>query len=227
MRFKIIIVEPRYQINLGYIARVSKNFGIKRLFIVRPRTKIGQRAIMFAKHARELLTEARIYGDLESAISDCDVVVGTTGIWRKARPSFRRIYLVDEMARRLSRIKGDKKVAILIGRDDIGLTKDEISRCDMVAYIGTNPEYPILNISHALGIILYLLSSKGFKPVYGDISSRKTDRKEWDYLFKLFDKLTEKKRIRNKKAVRSIFRRLVYISQPNMQEIHALITALK
>ena len=55
MKFKIIIVQPRYQINLGYIARVSKNFGIKQLFFVKPRTKIGHRAIMFSKHARDLL----------------------------------------------------------------------------------------------------------------------------------------------------------------------------
>ena len=227
MKFKIIIVQPRYQINLGYIARVSKNFGIKRLFLVRPRTKIGQRAIMFSKHARDLLENARIYPNLQSAISDCDVVVGTTGIWRKARVSFKKAYLIDEMVKRISKLGDNKRVAILIGRDDIGLTKEEIERCDMVTYIGTNPEYPVLNISHALGIILYLLSSRDFKPVYEDASNRKTDKKELDYLFRLFDKVTEKKRIRNKKAVRGVFRRLVYISQPNMQEVHALITALK
>ena len=95
---------------------------------------------MFAKHARDLLTNAKIYKDLDSAIADCDVVVGTTGIWRKARVSFKRIYLIDETVRRLSKLKGDKTVGILIGRDDIGLTKEEIERCDMVAYIGTNPD---------------------------------------------------------------------------------------
>ena len=227
MMFKIIIVQPRYQINLGYIARVSKNFGIKRLFLVKPRTRIGQRAIMFSKHARDLLENAKIYPNLNSAISDCDVVVGTTGIWRKAKVSFKRVYLVGEMLKRISGLGQNKRVAILIGRDDIGLTKEEIERCDMVAYIGTNPEYPVLNISHALGILLYLLNSKSFKPVYDDASSRKTDKKELDYLFRLFDKITEKKRIRNKKAVRGVFRRLVYTSQPNAQEVHALITALK
>ena len=108
MWFKIIIVQSRYQINLGYIARISKNFGVAKLFLVKPRTKIGGRAIMFAKHARDLLTNAKIYKDLDSAIADCDVVVGTTGIWRKARVSFKRIYLIDETVRRLSKLKGDK-----------------------------------------------------------------------------------------------------------------------
>lgn len=227
MKFKVIIVEPRYQINLGYIARVSKNFGVTRLYLVRPRTKISARAIMFSKHARDLLENARIYKDLDSAIADCDVVVGTTGIWRKAKISFKRIYLIDEVVKRLSRMKGTKSVAILIGRDDIGLTKDEIEKCDMIAYIGTNPQYPVLNISHALGIILYMLNQKNFRPMYDDMSNSKADRKEMEYLFKVFDKIAEKKNIRNRKAVKSIFRRLVYTSQPNRQEIHALITALK
>ena len=83
MRFKIIIVEPRYQINLGYMARVSKNFGVERLFLVNPRTKIGGRAIMFSKHAKDLLLNAKVYKSLEQAIIGCDIVIGTTGIWRK------------------------------------------------------------------------------------------------------------------------------------------------
>ena len=78
MEFKIIIVEPRYQINLGYIARVSKNFGVRKLFLVKPRVKIGQRAIMFSKHAKNLLLDAKIYGDFDSAIKDCDALIGTT-----------------------------------------------------------------------------------------------------------------------------------------------------
>ena len=52
MRFKIIIVEPKYQINIGYIARVSMNFGIGKLYFVKPRAKLtGSKAIMFSKHA--------------------------------------------------------------------------------------------------------------------------------------------------------------------------------
>ena len=89
-------------------------------------------------------------------------------------------------------------------------------------------EYPVLNISHALGIILYVLTQKGFRSVYKEQSSQQdADKKETQFLFKAFAKLIEGKRIRNKKAVRNTFRRLVYLSQPNRQEIHALITALK
>jgi tRNA/rRNA methyltransferase len=228
VQFKIIIVQPRYQINLGYIARVSQNFGVKKLFLVKPRVKIGKTAIMFSKHAKDLLLNAKVYQSFDASIKDCNIVIGTTGIWKKAGINFKKVYLIEDAIERASKLGKDKTVGILIGRDDIGLTKDEIAKCDMVAYIGTDAGYPVLNISHALGIILYLLTKSGFSSAYKDFSENEgVDRKEAEFLFNVFDKLIERKRIRNKKAVRNTFRRLVYLSQPNRREIHALITALK
>ena len=227
MNFRVIIVQPRYQINLGYIARVSRNFGVKRLFLVKPRTKIGGRAIMFSKHAKDLLLGAKICKDFDSAIAGCDVVIGTTGIWKKAKANFKKVYLIEDAVDRISKLGGRKTVGIVIGRDDIGLRRDEIEKCDMVAYIGTDPNYPVLNISHALGIILYLMSEKHFASEYKGISYTGANKKEMDFLFTVFEKMIEKKRIRNRKAVMNTFRRLVYLSQPNGHELHALITALK
>ena len=59
------------------------------------------------------------------------------------------------------------------------------------------------------------------------MSSVDSDKKEMEFLFKAFGKLTEGKKIRNRKAIMNTFRRMVYLSQPNRQEIHALITAMK
>lgn len=227
MDFKIVIVEPRYQINLGYIARISQNFGVKKLFLVKPRVKIGSRAIMFSKHAKDLLLNAKIYKDFDSSIKDCDVVIGTTGIREKAGINFKKALLIEDAIEKASKLGKGKTVGIIIGRDDIGLKRVEIEKCDMVAYIGSDPGYPVLNISHALGIILYLLTESGFKSMYMDHSGSDIDKKEMEFLMRTFEKLIKTKRIRNKKAVRNTFRRLVYLSQPNRQEIHALITALK
>lgn len=228
MRFKIIVVEPRYQINLGYIARVSKNFGIRKLFLVKPRTKIGKRAIMFSKHAHRLLSEAKIYNDFKSAIRDCDVVIGTTGIWRKGHINFDRTMLMEDAISKVSGLREGKTVGIVIGRDDMGLRKEEVERCDIVAYIGTDPEYPVLNISHALAIMLYLLTRSGFRASYKDMSEfEKADKKEMQYLLDAFDAIASTKKIRNMSAVRNAFRRMIKLSQPNRQEVHALITALK
>ena len=125
-----------------------------------------------------------MYNNFDSAIEDCDVVIGTTGLWKKANINFKRAYLMEDAIGRVSRLGKEKTVGIIIGRDDIGLKKSEIEKCDMIAYIGTDPEYPVLNISHALGIMLYLLTKKGFDSAYKDMSSVDSDKKEMEFLFK-------------------------------------------
>lgn len=230
MILKVIIVSPKYQNNLGYIARVSANFGVKQLSLVKPRAKLsGKNTIMYSKHARGLIENAKIYSDFESAIKDCDLVIGTTGVVLKGRSDFRKLYLPDQMLSRLKKLAGkNTRVALAIGRDDTGLSKDEMELCDMMVFIPTDSNYPVLNISHALGIMLFVLNQKSISRNYlFDESKAKPAKSEINTLFKLFDKLIENKRIRNVKTVKTTFRRIVALSQPTKREIHALLTALK
>ncbi len=204
------------------------NFGIKKLYFVKPRAKLtGSKSIMFSKHASSLLKNAKVYGSIAEATRECTIVIGTTGIWEKANRTFKRIFLLQNSAQKLKRFGKEAVIGILIGRDDTGLSAKEIEECDMVMYIATDKNYPVLNISHALSLILYEFTKQKMLPIYKDISSRKVERKELNYLFKIFDSSLEKKRIRNKKAVSAVFRRMVSASQPSGTEVHALITALK
>lgn len=228
MRIKLILVEPKYQINLGSIARVAKNFGIDRLNIVKPRANIlGHRAIMFSKHARSYLEDARIYSSFGDSIKDCDIVVGTTGIWRKGKANFGNIYLAQDVLARVNKLDKDVKVGLIIGRDDIGLLPRELEKCDFIAYIGSNPEYPILNISHSIAILLYLFTNGKFSNMYEGKFGHLVDEQETKTLFKLFDRHITGKNIRDKKAISRVFRRIIRISQPKKEEVHALISALK
>ncbi len=222
---KVIVVEPKYQINIGYIARVAMNFGVKRLFFVKPRAKLdGRQSVMYAKHAVSLLEGAVIYKTLREATKDCDVVIGTTGIWQKAGVNFGNVYSFEDALGRVGRLGKDTRVAILVGRDDIGLRSDEIETCDIVAHIETNPDYPVLNISHSLAIFLYLVNRERFRL---QVSREYADREEMDNLMLVLEKMIKKKKkIRNRKAVLNTFRRVISLAHPNRQEVHALITAL-
>ena len=84
----------------------------------------------------------------------------------------------------------------------------------------------MLNISHSLAILLYILSKEKFEQSYKKIGEP-SSREELKVLYSTFDKLMEGKRIRNKKAVANTFRRVLSLAQPNKEEVHALITALK
>lgn len=229
MKLKLIIVEPKYQINLGYIARVSMNFGIDRLHIVKPRAQLyGKTAIMYSKHAYPLLKNAKVYGDFGAATSDCDILIGTTGVLGKAKSSFRNVYLIDGLIKKLKGVaRRSTTVGLVIGRDDIGLTKEELELCDLIAYINTNEKYPVLNISHALAIFLFALTSGKIEKRFQNILTEQIDRNELKAMFRLFDRLIENKRIRDKKSVRIMFKRIISTAQPTRREIHALITALK
>ncbi len=229
MRIKVIILEPKYQINLGHMARAAKNFGVRKLYFINPRAKLtGATARMFAKHAFDLLENAAVYKDLDSATKDCDLLVGTTAITKKAKANFRRIFFAEEAVEKLKRMKGGGTVGLVIGRDDIGMRSDELEKCDMLAYISTNPDYPVLNIAHALAIFLYLLKRAELK-TYSDIGFGREDyeKQEMKTLLGLFGRLIDKKKMRNRKAVLEVFSRIVRNAQPSKQELHALITALK
>lgn len=230
MRVKLIIVEPKYQVNLGYIARTAANFGIGRLFFVSPRARLdGKTALMYAKHGRPLLENAVVYRGFDEAVRDCDTIIATSGIWRKGKSNFGRVRLVENALDQVSKLGKRSVVGIVIGRDDTGLRKEEIEKCDMLAYIATDPKYPVLNISHALAVMLYLVKRKEFGIGYKGVPSGEgeLDKRELAMLFKEFDRVISRKRIRDRAAVSNAFRRMVRAAQPNKSELHALITALK
>ncbi len=230
MKVKVITVEPKYQVNLGYIARTAANFGVDRLYFVSPRARLdGKTALMYAKHARPLLEKATVYRSFGDAVRDCDFVVATSGIWRKGRSGSGKVCLAEDAIDRVSALGKKSVVGMVIGRDDIGLKREEIEKCDLLAYIATDPEYPVLNISHALAVMLYLLKRKGLSVRYRGISAEEgvLDKRELAMLFKVFDGLVAGKRIRDRSSVSNAFRRMVRAAQPTKSELHSLITALK
>lgn len=228
MKLRIIVVEPKYQMNIGYVARVAKNFGIKRLLFVKPRADLkGKKAVMFSKHAVDLLNSARVYDTFDKAIMGCDAVIGTTGIWRKGERLNEHEYTVKECIARLkSNYPKDVRVGLVIGRDDKGLNRQELEKCDMLLHIASNPEYPVLNISHALAVLLYAFTEGDFTG-YERVRPELPSVRELEVLMKTFDLMTQGKKIRNRKAVKNVFSKMVRRAQLNRSELHALITALK
>lgn len=226
MKVKLIIVEPKYQINLGYIARVASNFGIRKLYFVRPRAKLtGAKARMFAKHAYPLLQNAKVYDDFASATRDCSFLIGTSAVWRKGHRTS-SVCFADETVKKATTLKG--VVGLVLGRDDTGLSREEIEKCDMLAFIETDPRYPVLNVSHALALFLYLIKKQEMRFLYKDIGRKEqAGLNEEEMLFAIVSKMISKKKIRNKRAVLNVFRKVIREVQPSATELHALISALK
>lgn len=227
-RVRVAIMEPKYQINLGYIARTLMNFGICELFLINPRCDYrGKQALRYAKHARDLLERAHICNSISDAAGG-RAVIGTTGIWRKTGASFHNLYTLrgfGAMGKRISRGKG---ILLLIGRDDIGLTRGELRQCDATVFIAANKDYPIFNISHALAILLYEIVGASLEEDYSEQLAKAYADKGYQHrltrLFRTF--ISSNPHIRDKESVALAFEHVLARAAPTKREINAIAGAL-
>jgi TrmH family RNA methyltransferase len=214
------LVEPEYQQNIGYCARVMKNFGFSNLWIVNPKVQLGDEAVMYSKHAVDVLKKAKVVKRIADATSGCSIVVGTTAIKPGGRTIVRKAITPKAL-------KLGGKTAILIGREGNGLSPEELEGCDIVVRIPTDEEYPTLNISHALAILLYEISSR-MKGGQANILYEGLSTAEQKALLKKFDSLVDaSKEIRRPKIVKLAFRRVIARGIRSQTEGRALLQVLK
>jgi len=158
--FCVVLVEPKYGGNIGSVARCMKNFGVNDLIMVNP-CEIDDTAYMMAMHARDILENSKIFPDLESALNEIDLAVATTSVIEEHRKAcLRKAYTLREFVEDVRDFGG--RVGLIFGREDYGLYNHEIKECDILLTIPTSKEYPSLNLSHAVGIVLYELFSSKF-----------------------------------------------------------------
>ena len=154
---EIVLVEPLYEGNIGFAARVMKNFGFTRLVLINP-PEMGLEASTRASHAKDVLASAVIAESLDEVIADSTMLVATTGELSKTISHAMRMpyYAPNELRDIVAPVDG--RISILFGRENWGLSNEEVRQCDVVCTIPTSPEYPIVNISHAVGIVCYELA---------------------------------------------------------------------
>ena len=152
----IVLVSPLYEGNVGSAARVMKNFGFFRLVLTDP-CPIGDEACIRAAHARDVLEQAE-HLTLDEVFSRSSIVIATTGEVSKSvcNPMRMPYFQPSEIRDLISDIEG--RISILFGRENWGLNNDEIRKSDIICTIPSAKEYPILNLSHAVGIICYELA---------------------------------------------------------------------
>ena len=130
---RIIIVEPKNPGNLGAIARLMKNFGLKDLTVVNI-NRIPSEDLFRSMKGSEILSKCRMVSSLQDAIKGLDYVAGTSGVKSDSPKEVLRNYLEPkEFVRLTSEIKG--KIGIVLGREDIGLVNEELGMCDFFVHI--------------------------------------------------------------------------------------------
>jgi tRNA/rRNA methyltransferase len=173
---RIVLVEPLYQGNVGSVCRVMKNFGFTELYLVNPCPLEGEARAM-ASHAADVLAGAKICATIEEAVAGCDSVIGTTGMRaQKGCDHIRTPALTPAVLReKMEEFHPDTKFALMFGREDIGFTNDELSFCSMIATVPSSHIYPVMNLSHAVGVMVYELSGAHFSGKYKTVDFKEFD----------------------------------------------------
>ena len=149
---KIVLVGTTHPGNIGAAARAMKNMGIKNLSLVQPKEFPSDVAIYRSKAAKDILEHAQVFNNLEEAIFDCELVIGTSARGRKVPWP---ILNPKEAAEEVSRSSSHHNIAIIFGREDRGLTNEELGLCNLHVNIPTDPDYSSLNLAQAVQILVY------------------------------------------------------------------------
>jgi tRNA/rRNA methyltransferase len=144
------------------VCRAMKNMGLTRLRLVQGCDRFHPESLKFAVAARDLLERAELFPDLASALADCTLTVGTTRRHGKYR---QEILAPPEVAVRFrEQAGGDCRAAIVFGREDSGLTTDELSLCRWHATIPSDDSYGSLNLAQSVLLFCYEIGKAGESP---------------------------------------------------------------
>ena len=150
----VTLVEPRGPVNVGHVARLVRNFGVEKLYLVEPKVDLSVAAI-YASHASGVLDGALV-ANFERVRKEHELLVATTAVRASKKSNvIRRAVSPDRLHGILSAANSS---SLVFGRDTTGLTNEEIRACDVTLTIDTAPAYRALNIGHAVAIVLYVAS---------------------------------------------------------------------
>ncbi|SFN64472.1 tRNA (cytidine32/uridine32-2'-O)-methyltransferase [Xenorhabdus japonica] len=149
---RIILVETSHTGNMGSTARAMKTMGLTNLYLVNPLVQPDSHSIALSAGASDVIGNATIVNTLDEALAGCELVIGTSArsrtlSWPMVEPR--------ECGERCVKTASHSPVAIVFGRERVGLTNEELQKCNYHLYIPTNPEYGSLNLAMAVQLVSY------------------------------------------------------------------------
>jgi len=149
----VVLVETLSGGNIGSVARAMKNMGLRRLKLVSPQEYMSEECRMMAGKAIHLVEEAQLCSSLNEAVSEQNLIIGTTS--SRSRRKRQSVYTPREIGKIVRRHARSQRVALLFGPERRGLSDTQLAKCHYVLSVSADPEYPVLNLSHAVMILAY------------------------------------------------------------------------
>ncbi len=149
---RIVLVNTSHPGNIGGAARAMKNMALDQLYLVQPREFPASRAVWRAAGASDLLNKAKVFDCVDDAVRDCGLVIGTSARGRRIPWP---IINPRDCGTKVWKESMHHPVALLFGREDRGLTNEELHKCHYHVHIPSSPEYSSLNLACAVQVIAY------------------------------------------------------------------------
>lgn len=156
MRFTFILVEPAVAENAGAAARALRTMGFDRLAIVNSRVHLQPEARWLAHGSTDVLDSAIVYDSLEEAVEGEDLVIGTTAKKRRVHADHYFCTELPDIIKSREKLAG--KISVVFGREESGLTNEELSLCHIFSVVPMRVSYPSLNLAQAVMIYAWELS---------------------------------------------------------------------
>lgn len=169
---RIILVNTSHPGNIGATARALKTMGLSELYLVAPEKYPHKKADELASNALDVLGKSIVVNTLNEAIADCHLVVGASA---RSRAIPWPMLSPRELGEKAIAESAKFKVAIVFGREDSGLTNEELQCCHYHVHIPSNPEYSSLNLASAVQVIAYELRVASLQKL--------ENHQAWDYDF--------------------------------------------
>ena len=148
----LVLVGTQDVVNIAGAVRLARNFGIEQMRLVQPLVFDPWRIEGIAHNTADFVSRITLFDTLADATTDCVYLAALTARERTAKRSVLR---PRAAAAELAARSLEGPVALVAGREDRGLSNEELDHCHALVTIETTPEHRSLNLAHAIGILCY------------------------------------------------------------------------
>ena len=152
---QIVLVETSHPGNIGSVARAMKNMGLANLALINPKKFPHQEATALAGNATDVLDNAKIFTSIQEAVKNSKVIYATSA--RDRTIEWPTLTAKEAAQETQELVMNEIQVSILFGREDRGLTNDELQLANKHLIIPAHPDYPVLNIAMSTQVVCYEL----------------------------------------------------------------------
>lgn len=230
-KIRIVLVNTSHPGNIGSAARAMKTMGLTELVLVEPKEFPHQKADEMASGACDILKHAKVVSTLVEAVQDCHLVIGTSA---RDRAIPWPLYTPREVVAKIQAEASESKVALVFGREQSGLSNEELQTCHWHMQIPANPEYSSLNLAAAVQVVAYevrVASTTPIEPTPWDYRLANAD--EMERLFDHMEDVLKQIEFLKTNAPRKLMtrlRRFFLRARPDVMEINifrGMLTAVE